>query len=414
MNRLFEDKRSQLLNKSKSADNYSVDNQAKGKNRYQRRVHSKVQKSVNELNSIDMNKLFKNGILDVNLKVTGETDDYVVSISFSNFLNDLHNQITKANADKIELRFIIRALLTAFNHNDVYVHCSCLHPDTLIKLLDGTCPTVSEMYDRFNKGEKLYVYSVDEDGDFKPGVVEKVWVTTTASKFIRITLDNNKSIVTTPEHLYMLRDGTYTQAYNLTVGQFLMPLYFNHKIIAIEYLTLEDTPVYDIKVKDFHNFLVEPGVILHNCPDFKYRFAYWLTLNDVNYIKGEQPSNGKEIANPNDTKGRGCKHILLVLSNTSWLTRLSSVIYNYINYMEKHYQQMYADVIYPAIYEREYEEPVQLDMFSDGELDTDSDTIDTSNKWARTKSQFKPGNDYRFTKSETIPGQISIDDQEIS
>lgn len=274
MNRLFEDKRSQLLNKSKSADNYSIDNQAKGKNRYQRRVHSKVQKSVNELNSIDMNKLFKNGILDVNLKVTGETDEYVVSISFSNFLNDLHDQIAKANADKLELRFIIRALLTAFNHNDVYVHCSCL--------------------------------------------------------------------------------------------------------------------------------------------DFKYRFSYWLTLNDVNYIKGEQPSNGKEIANPNDTKGRGCKHILLVLSNTSWLTRLSSVIYNYVNYMEKHYQQMYADVIYPAIYEREYEEPVQLDMFSDGELDTDSDTIDTSNKWARTKSQFKSGNDYRFTKSETIPGQISIDDQEIS
>ena len=271
MKNLVEDKRTELINKSKSADNYAKNNQAKGKNRYERRLHSKVQKSVKELNSIDMNKLFGEGILDVNLKVKGETDDYTVSLSFSNFLNDLHDQINKGTG-KLELRFIIRALLTAFNHADVYVHCTC--------------------------------------------------------------------------------------------------------------------------------------------PDFKYRFAYWLTINDIDYIKGEQPSNGKKIANPNDTKGRGCKHILLVLANSSWLTRLASVIYNYVNYMEKHYQQMYADIIYPAIYEREFEEPVQMDMFSTNELSTDKDAIDISNKWARTKTQFKPGNEYRFTKSETNPDQISVDELE--
>lgn len=271
MKNLVEDKRTELINKSKSADNYAKNNQAKGKNRYERRLHSKVQKSVKELNSIDMNKLFGEGILDVNLKVKGETDDYTVSLSFSNFLNDLHDQINKGTG-KLELRFIIRALLTAFNHADVYVHCTC--------------------------------------------------------------------------------------------------------------------------------------------PDFKYRFAYWLTINDIDYIKGEQPSNGKKIANPNDAKGRGCKHILLVLANSSWLTRLASVIYNYVNYMEKHYQQMYADIIYPAIYEREFEEPVQMDMFSTNELSTDKDAIDISNKWARTKTQFKPGNEYRFTKSETNPDQISMDELE--
>jgi len=276
MNNLVEAKRAELLNKSKSADNYTSD-LSKGKNRYERRLHSKVKKSVKELNSIDMNKLFKDGILDVNLKVQGETDEYTVSLSFSNFLNDLHDQINKGTG-KLELRFIIRALLTAFNHNDVYVHCTC--------------------------------------------------------------------------------------------------------------------------------------------PDFTYRFAYWLTINDINYIKGEQTwkgdggKDGKHWQNKDDTKGRGCKHILLVLANTSWLTRLASVIYNYVNYMEKHYQQMYADIIYPAIYEREFEE-TQLDMFSTDELSTDKDTIDTSNKWAKTKSQFKPGNEYRFKKSDINDGeQLSIDELE--
>ena len=286
MNNLVEAKRAELINKSKSADNYAKNNQAKGKNRYERRLHSKVKKSVKELNSIDMNKLFKDGILDVNLKVEGETDEYTVSLSFSNFLNDLHDQINKGTG-KLELRFIIRALLTAFNHNDVYIHCTC--------------------------------------------------------------------------------------------------------------------------------------------PDFKYRFAYWLTINDINYIKGEQTwkgdggKDGKHWQNKDDTKGRGCKHILLVLANTSWLTRLASVVYNYVNYMEKHYQQMYVDVIYPAIYEREFENPpdeMQLDIFANNEFDDDSnkawsrDAIDTSNRWAKTKSQFKPGNEYRFRKSETNPNQISMDELE--
>lgn len=71
---------------------------------------------------------------------------------------------------------MIRALVDSFNTDDVYVRCNCLHPDTLIKLLDGTEPTVEELKARFDKGESLFVYSVDEKGDFKPGQIEKVWI----------------------------------------------------------------------------------------------------------------------------------------------------------------------------------------------------------------------------------------------
>lgn len=65
---------------------------------------------------------------------------------------------------------------------------------------------------------------------------------------------------------------------------------------------------------------------------------------------------------------------------------------------------MYADVIYPAIYGKKYEEPVQLDIdtLDQDELDTSSDTIDTSNKYARDKNKFKKGNTQgvRFAKKE--------------
>ena len=127
-----------------------------------------------------------------------------------------------------------------------------------------------------------------------------------------------------------------------------------------------------------------------SCPDQEYRFQYWATRNNYNSTYSEtRPSR---ITNPDDSLGSTCKHSLLILSNTSWMQRVARVIYNYIKYMETHYQRMYADKIYPAIYGKEYEDPVQITLFDTDELDTTSDTIDTANKWRRDSTRFKPGN----------------------
>ena len=664
VNILNEDSRSQLIQRSKRGDNYKLD-QSKGRNRWERRLHSRVSHSVSTYNSINMNKLFKENILDVNVLVNGETDDYIVRMSFAGFLDYLHNQL-KVNNGEFNTRVVNRALVSAFNSDQVYIHCSCLHPDTKIKLLDGTCPTVEELKERFDSGERLFAYSVDKNGDFKPGEIEKVWVTGNSSDFIKVTLDNGEYVITTPEHLYMLRDGSYIPASELKLGQSLMPLYFNvwqngydgiklnstgkyhsvyklvadyyksteiqealdranpdnnmkydvaihhidfnkhnnvpdnlqimtarehwdyhnklsfinrsdefkenvrkvasenakkrnanptpamiearkvwnakgaarnydedrrqqqseilknirkneteeakqyrqkrcregyiknnaaekmsvykktyweslspeektaiklksdrnrvgqylnsilsdgllptpeladkyrvkyapkwdkcfsswdelvtyfelnHKIVNIEYLTLSNTPVYDIKVKDYENFLVDAGVILHNCPDWKYTMAGWATRNDIDAVKGEQPliwlptTPPDRRRNPKDTKGAGCKHVLLVLSNNTWLMKVAMVIINYVKYMEKHSQKLYADIIYPAIYQQPYSDDVQLDMFSDDELTTDETDIDTANKYAREKGRFQKGNQsgVQFTSPSK---QISIDDVE--
>lgn len=45
---------------------------------------------------------------------------------------------------------------------------------------------------------------------------------------VKVTLDNGKEIITTPNHRYMLRDGSYEEAQNLREGQSLMPLYFRY------------------------------------------------------------------------------------------------------------------------------------------------------------------------------------------
>ena len=84
------------------------------------------------------------------------------------------------------------------------------------------------------------------------------------------------------------------------------------------------------------------------CPDYVYRHAYWNSKNNI--IVGSKETRPSDITNPNDNLGSGCKHIMLVISNTSWMIKLASVVFNYINYMEKHYQKLYKDIIYPAIY----------------------------------------------------------------
>lgn len=378
---LNEDRRSELISRGKSGEREKCD----GKTRFEKRVKSKVANTVREYNQINMNSVFKDGILTVIIPVVGETSNYKVKIKFSGFLDILRRETERLS--KIDLRTIVRALLDSFNQDDVYISCSCLHPDTKIKLLDGTEPTVQEMCQRFEAGERLYCYSIDSQGDFIPGEVEKVWVTGQTTELIEITLDNGEKIQTTPDHLYMLRDGTYLPAAELQEGQSLMPLY---KVTSICRIRLEvPVDVYDIKMKGEPNFLASAGVILHNCEDFFYRFSYWATVKNIN--SGEPQLIPAKITNPTNNKGPGCKHIMLVLSNTVWLLKVASVINNYIKYMERYRQNDYAKIIYPAIYGKKYTEPVQLSMDdSKDDILTDDETfINTTNEYGRTSGRFK-------------------------
>lgn len=676
---LLEKNRQDLLNKSRASDNYSSKDR-QGENRYTRRLKSQIANSVRDYNRIDMDAFWKGDILDFDVRVHGETDDYVVSLDFSNILRRIQQEVS-SNKNRLEFKCVLRALVGAFNSDsDLLVSCTCLHPDTKIKLLDGTNPTVEELEKRFNAGEKLYVYSADAKGDFKPGEVEKVWVTKRTTEFIKVTLDNGEEVITTPDHPYMLRDGTYRFADSLQVGQSLMPMYFNtangytlvkmnseangwcsvykevakyykqdeineaekrakpednmsykvaihhadfnkcnntpenlrvmtarehfdyhasltfdslpkekqeyirqvssenlkrmnanptdamiesrkrftelgrlrnydedrkqqqseimkkvrkeyydnmsedesnryksimsestkniwkrgcfntqkfheariregkrllsnkdnqdkmmkckmlktlqsmiddkvdltednynqyrkknhssivakyfksfndmisyfnlnHKVVKVERITLDETPVYDIKVKDWENFVVDAGVVLHNCPDWKYRQAYWATKGGYN--SGQpQPSNGMAIANPNDTKGAGCKHVNLVLSNLDWMMKIASVINNYIKWTRDNMGRNYADYIFPKVYGMPYKKAVQLslldkeDKFGDAILPSDIDTINQAIERGMIgkddQGKFVKGNEYRFQKTtkhqpEDNPDQMKLD-----
>ena len=83
---LYEDSRNQLINKSKASK--------KGLERYKKRLKSKVSNTIKNYNSINMDKIFKEGIVTVDINVKGETDSYNVKISFGGFLDLLHTDTT--------------------------------------------------------------------------------------------------------------------------------------------------------------------------------------------------------------------------------------------------------------------------------------------------------------------------------
>ena len=247
---LLEDTRNMLVNKSRGVGSYK--DQSRGKNRFDRKKYSSVAKTVKQYNKIDMNKLFKEDILEVLIPVVGEHDSYTVSIKMEGVVKEIANNI-KNNKNQLEYRTIVQSITKIFNSSNIYVKCTC--------------------------------------------------------------------------------------------------------------------------------------------KDYKYRFAHWNIVNNVSVDDtANDPGPGKGIANPNDDKGRGCKHILLVLANGDWIMKVSSVINNYIHYAEENLRQPFLKLIFPKLYGVTIEEASDKDLLpEDFELKTTTDIIDLINDYGRNRGKYNKG-----------------------
>ncbi len=147
-----------------------------------------------------------------------------------------------------------------------------------------------------------------------------------------------------------------------------------------------------------------------NCLDYKYNFAHWNIVNNTSVDDtASDPGPGKGIRNPNDDKGRGCKHILLVLANGSWLMQVSSVIKNYIIYASTNLKKPFLKIIFPKLYGMTIEDASENNILpedADLTLQTDESIIDVINEYSKNKGKFKPGTNKNPAK-ET--GKIDLD-----
>lgn len=102
----------------------------------------------------------------------------------------------------------------------------CFTGDTKIKLLDGTEKSFEELA-KLSPDETFYVYSVDEKGQIVVGEGKNARLTRRNAELIELTIDNGETIRCTPDHRFMLRDGSYREAKDLTPDDSLMPGYFD-------------------------------------------------------------------------------------------------------------------------------------------------------------------------------------------
>lgn len=102
----------------------------------------------------------------------------------------------------------------------------CFTGDTKIKLVDGTEKSFAELAE-LDPTAVFYVYSVNEQGRIVIGEGRNARITRRGARLMELTLDNGATIRCTPDHRFMLRDGTYRAAQDLTPEDSLMAGYFD-------------------------------------------------------------------------------------------------------------------------------------------------------------------------------------------
>jgi DNA gyrase subunit A len=193
----------------------------------------------------------------------------------------------------------------------------CFTKDTKIKLTDGRCLNFEELIREAKEGKKNFTFTFNSQTQkLEIAQIQNPRLTRKNALLVKVTLDNNEEIRCTPDHLFMLRDGTYKKAKELKPQDSLMPLYIerydgksdrdlkgymvvyqpsqnqwefvhrladawnvrnedmvfqaqqklNHKVKNVEVLNYTED-VYDLTIDRWHNFALATGVIVHNSID---------------------------------------------------------------------------------------------------------------------------------------------------
>lgn len=101
----------------------------------------------------------------------------------------------------------------------------CFAGDTQVALADGRALSFKELVAEQAAGKQHFCYTMRHDGTIGLERILHPRITKRNAAVIKVTLDNGEEIVCTPDHRFMLRDGSYKPAQDLTANDSLMPLY---------------------------------------------------------------------------------------------------------------------------------------------------------------------------------------------
>lgn len=98
----------------------------------------------------------------------------------------------------------------------------CLSGDTRIRLANGTIKKIKDL----PTDEDIWIYSFNTlTNKFEISKARSLGITKSNAKLVRVNIDNDKYIECTPDHLFMMSDGTYKKAEDLDPNDSLMAMY---------------------------------------------------------------------------------------------------------------------------------------------------------------------------------------------
>lgn len=156
-------------------------------------------------------------------------------------------------------------LITASSNNQVIGRAVfCLSGDTLIRTDCGNARLADI------QGKDIKVISIDKDGNEFVSDTCKVVPTLKTDDIVEIELDDSSSIKCTPNHLFMLKDGSYRRADQLTPKDDLFCIGNNVQIKGVNHIHLsKPEQLYDVvEASPFHNFEIRTSsgyIVSHNC-----------------------------------------------------------------------------------------------------------------------------------------------------
>ena len=100
----------------------------------------------------------------------------------------------------------------------------CFSADTKVALTDGRNLSFRELVMEDKSGKKNYCYTLKNNGSIGILPIKSPRRTKQNATVVKIVLDNDEEIICTPDHPFMLRDGSYKKAGDLKTSDSLMPL----------------------------------------------------------------------------------------------------------------------------------------------------------------------------------------------
>ncbi len=129
----------------------------------------------------------------------------------------------------------------------------CFSGDTEVALLDGRNVTFKKLVEECEKGKNNFCYTIKKDGHIGIAPILNPRITRKNAETIKIILDNGEDIICTPDHKFLLRNGDYKEAKDLTAHDSLMPLYRKNSKIGGK-ITIEGYEMFFNPIENYWRF----------------------------------------------------------------------------------------------------------------------------------------------------------------